>query len=224
MFGSIGRAALRAGLVAGLLGIPLAFAGAGVALADFSTCDATYTGTVSGGITVPAGTTACIINAHVTGGVTIQPGGSADIEHSTIDGGVVSVGAKAAPDSSTALQICDSTLGSLSVTGSRDNVLVGDGTDEECLGNTIRGSATFSNNHAQVGAAGNVVGGSINVVGNNGEEVDLAANHAGGSIVCVNNSAPFDYPSEGPNTATGAITGQCVGLSSAGGQQQQQND
>lgn len=210
MFKSIRRAALRMGLLAGLLGVPLAMVPVGTALADPSACDVTYTGTVSGTVVVPSGTNACFNGAHVTGSVIIQPGGSADIEDSTISGAVTSSGAKPPKDASTALTICNSTLGSLTVTNSQGNVLVGDGMDTECLGNAIQGAATFSNNHYSVNAAGNTVKTSLIVTGNNGEEVDLAANSAGGSIVCTGNDAPFDYPYEGPNSAKGAIVGQCT--------------
>jgi legume-like lectin family protein/Big-like domain-containing protein len=171
---------------------------------------ATTVANAPGSVVVPAGGTYCI--SGTTGGsVTVSSGGRAFITGS-VTGGITSNGAAL-------LEVCGATVhGTTTVNNSQGFVLLGDGGEDGCAGNSL-GTVNLTGNHHGVEASGNTVSGSMFVTNNSAGPMDLdetngpagvtiEGNTITSSLGCSGNS-PAPTNDGSPNTA-GTKTGQCA--------------
>jgi hypothetical protein len=125
-------------------------------------CGTALATTHQGSLTLAAGTSTCLVNAHVTGSLIVHAGASVDIEGSTIDGPIDASGPSA-------FRLCGSNVGgTVSVSGATGFVLVGDLGDDGCAPNRIGGSLLLNNNIHGLEAIGNHVSGAVSASGNSG--------------------------------------------------------
>ena len=126
-----------------------------------SSCTRSITGTHTGALVVPAGTTLCLVNATQNGAVIVRQGGWLVATNSRITGTVTA-------DHPAGIQLCGNDIrGSVSVHHATGFVLVGDPANG-CVGNTIAGSLILQNNTGGLVDQGNRVAGSTIVSGNSG--------------------------------------------------------
>jgi hypothetical protein len=220
---------LLVGLTAAML-ISAGGAAFGAAAAPTTTsCTGDLPGSVTGNVVVPAGGHCNIQGLNVTGNVLVQPGGTLiSGSGSMLGGNVVSGGAGSAWGPfgySFSVLICNTTIGgSVSVSKSTDNVIIGD--DDDCGSNNIARSVSVTSNTGGVEMSNNPspdacpigncgIGGSVTVVSNTGSTHDdaaaaeITANRIAGSLICSGNSA---MDPDGGNVVAGTKTGQCASL------------
>ena len=159
-------------------------------------CNGAYSGTFKGSLVVSKGQT-CIFLAGGTTGTVTDNGGNLVLQGATIGSGVtITSGAftigpsttingnltiTSLPRSTTANQVCGSTITSSLVFQSNGApVLIGSGTPS-CAGNTIKGSLQVASNSAAVTMDGNKVSGSVQVQSNSGATT-IDGNTVGGSL------------------------------------------
>jgi YVTN family beta-propeller protein len=173
-------------------------------------CTRAITGTHRGALTIGKGVT-CITAATLRGPLTISRGAIASISGSQISGPLRSSQADV-------LSVCSTRItGPVSVTTSSGYVLVGDGSPG-CGGSTIRGQVSLTGNAGGLELQGNTISGPVRLISNSARgpgadtaDLEVEANHIRGPLACWRNTpAPSD--GDQPNTITGHITGQCVGL------------
>ena len=179
-------------------------------------CSRTLTGSVNGGLTVPAGQTYCLNGARVNGGLTVSPGAAVVI------GGGSSVNGGLSSEQATFVQICASTInGSTSIQHGSGTVIIGDAGDDgspSCAGNHLNGSVTVSYNTARVELGANAITGPVTVNHNQGSDFDdpaagpeIESNHITGSLGCSANTPPATNDGH-KNTVNGPETGECAGF------------
>ena len=162
-----------------------------------TTCNGAYSGTFKGSLVISKGQTCIFLSGGTTGtvtdnggnlilrgatiggSVTITSGGSFTIGPSTTIKGNLTI--TSLPKSTTANQVCGSTItSSLVVQSNGAPVLIGSGTPS-CAGNTISGSLQVASNSAAVTMDGNKVSGSIQVQSNSGATI-IDGNTVGVSV------------------------------------------
>ena len=162
-----------------------------------TTCNGAYSGTFKGSLVISKGQTCIFVaggttgtvtdnggnlilqGATIGGSVTITSGGSFTIGPSTTIKGNLTI--TSLPKSTTANQVCGSTItSSLVVQSNGAPVLIGSGTPS-CAGNTISGSLQVASNSAAVTMDGNKVSGSIQVQSNSGATI-IDGNTVGVSV------------------------------------------
>ena len=160
-------------------------------------CNGAYSGTFKGSLVVSPGQTCILLAGGTTGtvtdnggnlvlqgatigsGVTISSGGAFTIGPSTTINGNLTI--TSLPRSTTANQVCGSTITSSLVFQSNGApVLIGSGTPS-CAGNIIKGSLQVTSNSAAVTMDGNKVSGSVQVQSNSGATT-IDGNTVGGSL------------------------------------------
>jgi len=171
-------------------------------------CPKTISGNVTGPVVVGAGKHLCYVNATVTGGITVKPGGELTVTNSTVLAGIKSTGARA-------LDLCgndiraDASGMALAVANTTGSIRIGD-PSTGCLGNSLAGKVSLTNNLAGLMFGNNHVAGSATFGGNTGGPIVVKNNLFTGALACTtNNPAPGNAGQ--PNTAA-AKTGQCVGV------------
>jgi uncharacterized repeat protein (TIGR01451 family) len=175
-------------------------------------CAADHTVTGSSGSRTLSGGTWCVSGATISGSLNITSGTNAIIANSTISGAILAT-------NPSGFTLCHSTAGSLNVSGATGFVLVGDPGDDACLGNTVTGSVTLSNNHAGLEIGSNAISGTVIVKDNSGagpflpddSAPEVEGNNIGGSLACSGNAAGFSNGGV-PNTVGGVRSGQCSGF------------
>jgi hypothetical protein len=190
-------------------------------------CNGAYSGTFKGNLTVSKGQTCIFVGGGTTGSitgtggniilngaaigsnVTIQSGGALTIGPSTtIKGNLV---IQSLPKSTTANQVCGSTItGSLVFQSSGAPLVVGNGTSS-CAGNIIKGSLQVTSSSAAITMYGNSVTGSIQVQSNPGATT-INGNTVGSSVQVQSNTGATQVFT---NTITNAL--QCQSNSSITG-------
>lgn len=131
-------------------------------------CDRTLTGTV-GSLTVTSGLT-CLSRATVTGGISVAKGGALDLEKSTVNGSI-------SANAPSAVRICGSTTGAITVSAATGVVIIGDPNSmNRCAANRVSSGILVANNRGPVVVIGNTVGTSVTATHNTGGQV-ITGNH-----------------------------------------------
>jgi Big-like domain-containing protein len=137
---------------------------------------------VAGSYTVASGQGVCFSGVTVGGTLTVQPGGAVSLTNAKVTGGLTADGA-------TAFRLCDSSVGGgVTVRTATGRVVIGEPL-AGCAGNRLSSSLTLTNNKGGAVIGGNTIGGTLSCSGN------VPAPTSGG-----------------PNTVTGARTGQCSAI------------
>ena len=166
-------------------------------------CNGAYSGTFKGNLTVSKGQTCIFIGGGTTGsitgtggnlilngatigsGVTINSGGAFTIGPSTTIKGSLTI--QSLPKSTTANQVCGSTItGNLVYQSNGAPVLIGSGTSS-CATNVIGGSLQVTSNSAAITMYGDKVSGSIQVQSNPGPTT-INGNTVGVSVQVQSNT------------------------------------
>jgi uncharacterized repeat protein (TIGR01451 family) len=175
-------------------------------------CTVTMSENVAGSLVVKAGEGLCLSGAKIGGSITVQAGGWLTSNGSTIAGALTATGARA-------VTVCTTTFnGPAKVIGTADMVRFGDDDDTPfCGGNTLQ-SITVETSGGGTEIYGNMVTGSVAVLGNDGAsplsedktpEVEL--NTITGSLSCLAN-VPGVTNDGSPNKVKGGESGQCAKL------------
>jgi hypothetical protein len=165
------------------------------------TCNTNITGPVNGNVAVPTTGTTCIVNATISGGVTVGNGSRLSILNSTVGGGLSGGGAAS-------ILACGTTFASVSLANETGQVVFGDPFTAGCAGNTVTGTAGFSQNHGGVRINGNKIGNALQVLGTNGGATVIGGNNVTGALQCLSNSPAA--VNEGHSNTAGSRAGECA--------------
>jgi hypothetical protein len=163
-------------------------------------------------LTCPPGTSICLIGRNIPGSVNVPAGQSLFLQNSTVGGSV-----NASNPSS--ITVCNTTVnGSMTISGATGFVLLGDPSDDNCPGNTVRGNVTLQNNTGGLELESNHISGNAAVFGNSGlgrvpgedDRPEIEVNTIGGYLACSGNSPGVKNDGPPNNTVTGARSGQCA--------------
>lgn len=171
---------------------------------------ATFSGNVSGPVTVASGQSVVITGGEVVGPVTVQAGGALQLVNSKVTNGIVVT-------NPSFLSICNSQIASppgnpaqgLVVSGATTPLRIGDPASG-CAGNRIAGDVRLTGNTGGLTLGANTVSGNVTVDNNTVGTPVVKANNVFRTLGCAGNN-PIPVNNGQPNTAA-TKTGQCLGL------------
>jgi large repetitive protein len=163
-------------------------------------------GYVAGNYSVPATGRTCIRNASIGGNVTVPAGARISIVGSSISGALTGA------TGSGAIVVCNSSLGSVAVSGRTSPVSIGSLSIAGCKGNTVDGATTLVSNQSGVAFVANSTEDLVRVTGTSGGPSVIAANYIDGALQCSSNS-PAASNSGQTNSVTGTRSGECAAAS-----------